>query len=70
MLHNINHKQPCELIIPLLNIAPTDVKLFKITVLGLLSRVNNIDSMHDLIWEKMQTTKSEVPGTTSQESQA
>ena len=48
----------------------TDVKLLKNTVLGLLSRVNNIDSMHNISWEKMQTTKNKVPGITSQESQA
>ena len=47
-----------------------DVKLLKNTILGLLSRVNNIDSVHNVSWEKMQTTKNEVPGTTSQESQA
>ena len=36
----------------------------------MLSRVNNIDSVHNISWEKMQTSKNEVPGTTSQESQA
>ena len=65
VLHSINHKEPCELIIPLLNMAPTDVTLLKNTVLGSLSCVNNIDSMHNVSWEKMQTTKNEVPGTTS-----
>ena len=34
VLHNINHKQPHELIIPILNMANTDVKLLKNTVLG------------------------------------
>ena len=32
VLHSINHKQPHELIIPLLNMAPVDVKLLKNTV--------------------------------------
>ena len=48
MLHNINHKQPHELIILLLIMAHTDVKLFKNTVLCLLGRVNNIASIHNL----------------------
>ena len=30
MLHNMNHKQPHDLIIPLLNMTHTDVKLLKI----------------------------------------
>ena len=28
-MHNLNHEQPGELIIPLLNITPTNVKLLK-----------------------------------------
>ena len=69
MLHNINHKQPCKLVIPLLNTAHTDVKLFKNTVLGSFSRVNNVDSIHNISWERLQTTKDEQPDTTSQDSQ-
>ena len=42
VLHNISHKQSHEVIIPLLNMAHTDVKLLKTSVLGLLSRVNKI----------------------------
>ena len=44
VLHNINNKQPRELVIPLLNVANTDIKLTKNTVLGSLTRVSNIDS--------------------------
>ena len=32
VLHNLNHKQPCELMIPLLNMAHTDGKLLKKTL--------------------------------------
>ena len=69
MLHNINHKQPCKLVVPLLNMAHTDVKLLKNTVLGSSSRVNNVDSVHEVSWENVQTTKDKEPGTTSQDSQ-
>ena len=34
VLHSVNHKQPQEFIIPILNIANTDIKLLKNTVLG------------------------------------
>ena len=70
VLHNINHKQPHELTIPIINMANTDVKLLKNIVLGSLSRVNNIASINNVSWEKMQTTSNEIPGITSQETQA
>ena len=50
--------------------ANSDVKLLKNTVLGLLSRVNNIDSIHNVSWEKMHTTSDEIQGITFQEMQA
>ena len=37
IIHNLNHKQSSELIIPLLNIAQTVVKFLKNTVLGSLN---------------------------------
>ena len=69
ILHNLNHKQSCELIILLLNTGQTDIKLLRNTVLGLLSRINNVDSIHKVSWEKMQTTKNEDTSTTTQEPQ-
>ena len=70
VLHYINHKQPHELSISILNMANTDVSLLKNTALGSLSRVNNIDSIHNVSWEKMQSTSNEIQGITSQETQA
>ena len=70
VVHNINHKQPQELIIPILNIANTDVKLLKNTVLGLLTSVNNIDFIHNVSWKKMQTTSNKTLGLIFQEPQA
>ena len=69
VVHNINHKQPQELIIPILNIANTDVKLLKNTVLGLLTRVKDINSIHDVFWKKTQPTSNKIHGTTLQELQ-
>ena len=67
VLHSINYKQPQELIIPLLNIANTDIKLLKNTVLGPLTRVNNKDSIHNVSWKKMQPTSNKTQGITLQE---
>ena len=66
VLHNLNHKQPHELMISLLNKAHRDVKLLKNTDLGLFSRVDNVDSIHEVSWEKIQTTKNEDASITSQ----
>ena len=66
MLHNISHKQPHELVIPLLNMVHTDVKFLKNTILGLFNRVNDVDHIQELSWEK--TTKNKDANTTSQES--
>ena len=68
-MHSINHKQPQELIILILNIANTDIKLLKNTVLGLLTRVNNIDSIQNVSWKKMQPTSNKTQGITLQEPQ-
>ena len=68
-MHSINHKQPQELIIPILNIANTEIKLLKNTVLGLLTRVNNMDSIHNVSWKKIQPTSNKTQGITLQELQ-
>ena len=68
MLHNISHKEPCEVVIPLLNMAQTDVKLLKSTVLGWFNRVNNLDYVQELSWKKTTTNKD--VNTNPQESQS
>ena len=62
VLHNINHKQPHELLIPILDMTSTDVELLKNTVLGLLTRVNNMDYIHNVSCEKMETTSNKIQG--------
>ena len=69
VLHSINHNQPQEIIIPTLNIADTGIKLLKNTVLGSLTKVNNIDSIHNVSWKKMKPTSNETQGITLQELQ-
>ena len=54
VLHNIKNKQPQELIIPILNTADTDIKLFKNTILGCITRVNNMECIKNISSNAMQ----------------
>ena len=67
VLHNINNKKPQELIIPLLNVANTDIKLPKNTILGSLTRMSNIDSIQNVSYKKMQSTGDKVCDETLQQ---
>ena len=69
VLHNINNKQPQELIIPLLNVANMDIKPPKNTVLGSLTRVSNIDSIQNVSYKKMQSTSDKACEKTLQQLQ-
>ena len=69
VIHNQNHKQPSELMLPLLNIAQTDVTLLKNTVLGSLNGIDNVDSIHEVSWEKIQNTKNDDTSTVTWEPQ-
>ena len=69
VIHNLNHKQPGELVIPLLNVGHTDVKLLKNTILGSLNPIDNVDSVHEVSWEKKQNTKNQDTSTTALEPQ-
>ena len=50
--HTLNHKQPGKLLIPLLNVAPKDVKLPKNTILGSINQVHDVDSIQESILEE------------------
>ena len=67
LIHNLNHKQPGELVIPLLNAGCTDIKLLKNTILGSLKPMDNVNSIHEVSWEKIQNTKCEDTSNTAQE---
>ena len=69
VLHSTIHKQLQELITLILNIANTDIKLLKNTVLGSLTRVNDIDCIHNVSWKKRQPISNKTHGTTLQELQ-
>ena len=69
VLHNINNKQPQDLIIPILNIANTHIKLLKNTILGSLTRVSNIDSIQNISCEKTQSTSDRAHDETLQQLQ-
>ena len=44
--HNIEHKQPQEMLIPLLNVMNSVVKLPKNTILGSITKVDNMENAH------------------------
>ena len=69
VIHNLNHKQPGELVIPLLHVGHTDVKLLKNTILGSFNQINNVYSIHEVSWEKIQDTKNEDTSTVTWEPQ-
>ena len=48
VLHNIEHKQPQEMLIPLLNIMNSVVELLKNTILGSITEVNNAENVQHM----------------------
>ena len=52
--HNIKNKQSQELIIPILHKADMDIKLFKNTILGSITRVNNVECIKNISSNAMQ----------------
>ena len=48
VLHNIVHKQPWELLIPLLNVMNSVVILLKNTILGSITKVDNVENVQNI----------------------
>ena len=48
VLHNIQHKQPQEMLVPLLNTVSSAVKLPKNTVLGSITKVDNVEYVQNI----------------------
>ena len=69
VIHKLNHKQPGELVIILLNIGHTDVELPKNTILGSINQTDNLESVHEVSWENIQDAKNEAISTTAQTTQ-
>ena len=55
--HNLNHKHQCELLISLLNISNKEVKIPKNTILGSINPINDVENIHEVLWQKIQDTK-------------
>ena len=67
--HNLNHKQPGELLIPLLHVAQKDVELPKNTILGSINLIHDMDSIPEVSWKKIQDAKNETARNTAQDPQ-
>ena len=68
-MHKLNYKQPGELVIPLLNAGHIDIKLPKNTILGLINQIDNLESIHEVSWEKIQDAKNEAISIAAQDPQ-
>ena len=60
VLHNIQHNQPQEMIIPLLNIMNLVVKLPKNTILCSITKVDNADNIQSIYSLKHHNVKANV----------
>ena len=69
VIHNLNHKQPDELVIPLLNVGHIDIKLPINTILYSINQIDNLESVHAVSWEKIQDAKNEAVSTAAQDTQ-
>ena len=69
VLHNIKNKQPQEMIIPLLNTANTDIKLLKNTILGSITREDNVECIEKISSDTTQSISDKARGKTQLEQQ-
>ena len=60
VLHNIEHKQPQEMLILLLNIMNSVVKLPKNTILGSITKVDNAESIQNIYSLKQHNVKAHI----------
>ena len=67
VMHNLNHKQSGELLIPLLSIAHTDVKLPKDIILGSINQINDVDFIQEVSWKKIQDDENDVISNAAQD---
>ena len=67
--HNLNPKQPSELLIPLLNISNKEVKILKNTILGSINPINDVDNIQEGLWQRIQDTEEEAVKNTAKDPQ-
>ena len=60
VLHNNEHKQPQEMLIPLLNIMNSVVKLPKNTTLGSITKVDNAENVQNIYSLKDHNVKAGI----------
>ena len=60
VLHNIEHKQPQEMLIPLLNVMNSVVKLPKNTILGSITKVDNMENVQSTYSLKHHNVKADA----------
>ena len=67
--YNLKNKHPSELLIPLLNISNKEVKIPKNTILSSFNQINNVDTIQEVSWKKIQDAKNEAVSNTAQDPQ-
>ena len=60
VLHNIEYKQPQEMLIPLLNIMNSVVKLPKNTILGSITKMDNVENVQHMYSPEHPHVKANV----------
>ena len=60
VLHNIEHKQPQEMLIPLLNVMNSAVKLLKNTILGSITKVDDVENVQNIYSPKHHHVKANI----------
>ena len=60
VLHSIKHKQPQEMLIPLLNVMNSIVKLPKNTILGSITKVDNVENVQSTYSLKHHNVKGDA----------
>ena len=58
--HKLNHKHPSELLIPLLNISHNEVKVPKNTSLGSVNSITDVDTIQEVLWQKIHDTEEKA----------
>ena len=65
VLHNIEHKQPQVLLIPLLNVMNSVVKLPKNIILGSITKVDNVENIQSIYSLKHYNVKADAKANSS-----
>ena len=69
MPHNLNHKHPHELLIPLHNISNKEIKIPNNTILGSINQINDVDTIQEVSWKKIQDAENEAVSNITQNPQ-